>query len=433
MVAVEIEFAKSATDPWQAITCQVFGAGWTRGSSDDRGVWSIPEAGQASVYLVDPDRDLDPGNPIGAFAGAIDVGVPFRITLAGAIAFVGRIDAIHHELVPQNVWPLARIDAVDPIAKLASVQADWAALPAESTDARIVRILDAAEVTLRDVQTGGLQLQAHAAESTDAWSLLVDVTQNEMGSLQIRPDGTLVTRIRQTTWASSAAVLHLGCGGDALPLAQLQMDQSRSSIRNRIAATRAGSATTNVYYSPSSVARYGLRSMSRNDLELTSDSATMTWAQFVGTRSEKPTRAYQGVEIPRVTALQVAAIEAVPLYTGRVHVTIDEWGDPIDVTLRLLGVGWDVDDAGTPTATLILGTDWPLSPVGRSVVLDTDTQWLTAFPGGTGTLNWKVDAGSLKVNGSPIGLNGYASWILSWTSLALLRAGDPDVTPLPVE
>lgn len=424
MVAVAVEFAASLADPWQAITCQVFGAGWNRGSDSDRGVFALPEAGEASVFLVDPDRDLDPANAAGVFFGAIDVGVPFRISLAGAVAFTGRIETIHHELVPSNGIPLARINAVDPIAKLASVQADWTALPAESSSARITRILDAAEVTLRDVQTGGVQLQVHAAEQTDAWSLIVGVVQDELGAVEIRPDGTLVFRIRSTTWASSPPVLHLGCGGDALPLSELTMEQTRSSIRNRISALRVGSATTNVFYSPSSVARYGLRSISRTDIELTSDSATMQWAQFVGSRSDKPTRAYQGVEVPRATAAQVAAIEAVPLYTGRVHVTIDEWGPPIDVTLRLLGVGWEVDDTGTPTASLVLGTDWPLGPVGRSVVLDTDTQWLTAFPGGSGALYWKIDTGTLKVASSPVGFGGFASWILTWTSLGAFLAGD---------
>jgi hypothetical protein len=417
VVAVAVEFAKSLTDPWQAITCQVFGAGWSRGASNDRGVLTIAEAGQATVYLVDPRRDLDPKNPASVFAGQIDVGVPFRISLAGNVAFTGRIEAIHHDLNPDkgNI-PMAQIDAVDPIAKLAGVQADWPALPAESSDARIVRILDAAQVTLRDVQAGGLSLQASAAGESDAWSLIVDVVQNELGSVELRPDGTLVFRTRRTTWTAAAPLLHIGCGAGALPLTQLGIDQQRSTIRNRVAAKIAGSGTTNVYFSQPSVDRYGLKTLSKTDLVLTSDSAAMLWASFVGRRTANPTQAYQGVEVPNATTVQVAAIEGVPLFTGRVHVTVDGWGNPIDLTLRLLGVSWDVNEVAQATAALVLGTDWPLLPVGRDFVMDSDAQWALGMGAGSGVFNWEISGGTLRVEDTPDAFGGIASFVLTWNA-----------------
>jgi hypothetical protein len=81
-----------------------------------------------------------------------------------------------------------------------------------------------------------------------------------------------------------------------------------------------------------------------------------------------------------------------PLFTGRVHVYQDNYGNPIDRTLRLLGVAWDVDDQARATARLVLGTDTGLVSTLRRAEFDTQDQWIAGLGAAAGSLGWGADA-----------------------------------------
>jgi hypothetical protein len=368
---------------------------------------SVPEAGELVAYLVDPGRDLDPSNVGGAFYGAIDIGAGFRVTMGGVTAFTGKIDQIAHDLNPPRApgadpIPLARIAAVDGIAGAAAVDTiPSPTFPQETTSARVGRLLDGAGIATgsgqRDIQAGGQTLQAGALVN-DVWSDLLAVVQNEIGSIDFRPDGKVVYRIRATTWARTAPVLHLGCddpdSSAELALNSLRFMTERSTIRNRVSTARAGGSAVVLEDAPS-IAKYSLRASQRHDLVLLDDAAAGSWGAFVLNRMRRPSRAIENVSVTAGDA-GVAAIEAVPLYTGRVHVYQEDYGTPIDLVYRLLGVAWDIDDHANATATLTLSADTAVAPTARTATFDTDAQWTAGMGAAAGSVGWAVSGGALR-------------------------------------
>lgn len=353
--------------PWRAIECQVFGVGWNRGSTEWRGVFSIPEASQATAYLIDPGRDLDPGNATGAYAGEIAIGAEFKITVNDDAAFTGRITDLSHELEPNatDPIPLAKITALDPQGKLAGVDIAGYAAPAESTSLRIARILDLAQAATgagdRDIEAGGLPL-GPATFSGDAWSELVDVVLHEGGSVEWLPDGKIRTRLRATMWPATppAPVLDLGCHPDAIPLLRATFESERSAIRNRVRAG-VGGAGWGTRSDTASINRYGLRELLRENMTYDNGDGqgpnrADTWSLLVLAHHAAPPVTWRlNPYLNRPD--QITTIANVPLFTGRARVTIEGYGPDIDLDeLRLIGVAWSIDDAGA-TATLTLGGD----------------------------------------------------------------------------
>jgi hypothetical protein len=269
----------------------------------------------------------------------------------------------------------------------------------ESTSARIGHLLDVAGIATgvgqRDIETGGEQLQgAPLGLVNDVWSDLLAVAQNELGAIEFRADGSVRSRIRSTTWTPSAPVLHLGCSDDPdssseLALNALRLMTERSTVRNRIDVARAGGQSM-VIEDAASEAKYGIRSTQRRDLLLVEDGAVDAWSRFTLNRTKTPTR---GLENATVTATDagVAAIEAVPLFTGRVHVYQSHYGATIDRVVRLLGVAWDVDELANATASLTLGTDTGPVSTARTLFVDTFGQWSDRLGGSSGNVGWVVD------------------------------------------
>jgi hypothetical protein len=405
-VPVVVEFAATDAGVWRAITCQVFGAGWNRGASEDRGVIAVPEAGEASIYLYDPQRDLDPANPGGAYTGQIDVGVPIRVSLAGQVAFIGRVQEIRHDLEPADdpslaPRPVCRISAVDGAAKMAAVDTPTT-FPQETAGARVTRLLDLAGVATgsgqRDIEAGGVVLQAGALVNS-AWSDSLAAVQNELGSVDFRPDGKVVFRTRTSTWTPGAPALQLGCQVGGIPLGGIQLVTVRDTIRNQVNAARAGgTAVTETDTDPARLAKYGLRTVSRMDLRLLTDPDVDAWAKFLLARTKLPSRGYEQAVV-YADAAAVAAVEAVPLFTGRVHLVVDGFGATLDTVVRLLGVSWDVDADGNATASLVLGTDTGVQPVSYQAMLDLQAQWvayLGAASGGPAWAPWVVEGDTLR-------------------------------------
>jgi hypothetical protein len=409
-VTIAVEFAQAGTSSWTALTCDVFGLGWARGASEDRGVMAVPESGELSVYMIDPARDLDPANPSSVYAGKWDLGAQVRVTMSGAVRFTGTVDDIGTDLAPPPSpglpgMPITRFSVINGVALAAGVQSVTnAPYPQESTMARIGHLLDGAGIATgvgqRTIDAGGEPVQAAAGLTNDVWSDLLAIVQNELGSIEFRADGSVVARTRHTVWTPSAPVLHLGCddpdSSAELALSNLRLHSQRSTIRNRVDAARAG-GTAIVKDDAPSQARYGLRATQRHDLVVMDDTQVDAWAAFALNRARNPSRGLENAKVDASDA-GVALIEAVPLFTGRVHVYQDHYGSAaVDRVVRLLGVAWSVDAQANATATLTLGQDTAPVPTARAFSVDSTVDWLArmggaAVTGGwTGSVGWKID------------------------------------------
>ena len=363
---------------WQTITCDVFGLGWKRGSHEYRGVFGIPDAAAADLYLYDPALDLDPGNTAGSWYGLIDVGAEIRISM-GLVDFYGRITDIAHDLEPAP-WagaapmPVAHLSALDPQGRVSGVDlpvGSGSFYPVdETTNARIARIVAYAQVPgSHRIATGGRLLLGSGVEwpATDAWSMIVDVVQNELGSLEWFPTPTysqLVTHTRETTWPDTppATVLDLGCHAGAIPIWSAKVSTPINNIRNQVFAARALTDTTPTEWDGPSQPEYGLRPMTKSDLQLHDAADRDAWATFVLAHNAYPLQTWT-LETRPTRADQVFAIEATPLYVGWAHVTIDGYGPVIDRSMRVLGVSWSIDANAAGVCEITVGWDLPVPPL----------------------------------------------------------------------
>lgn len=360
-----VQFREPPAGPWRSIECRVFGAGWTRGSSEYRGVLGLPDAGQASVLLFDPTRALDPANPAGPYPGEIDIGVELRLVNHGVLVFGGRVTELDHRLEPAPRpggpgVPVVRMAAVDAQARMSATPGAVGTVAGETMAARIGRFLDAAKVAMRpgerDLEPGGEPLQAVVYQG-DFWNGVVETVTAELGSIEF--DGYVVrSRIRGTVWgAAPAPTLQLGCHAGAIPVADATFRLQRDTIRNTVFAKRISGAYFG-YTQAASENAYGYRAMFREGLWLNTDPQADTWTSFTLAHFVRPLTTWR-VTVRARSAADIAAIEAPPLYTGWARLTIDDQGPPIDVTLRLVGVEWSVDDTGQQVAVLTLGADPP--------------------------------------------------------------------------
>jgi hypothetical protein len=213
----------------------------------------------------------------------------------------------------------------------------------------------------------------------------------------------VVFRTRTTTWTPGAPVLQLGCQAGGIPLGGVQLVTVRDTIRNQVNAARAG-GTAVTEQDAASVTKYGLRTVSRMDLRLLTDPDVDAWAKFMVARTAKPSRGYEQAVV-YADAAAVAAVEAVPLFTGRVHLVVDGFGATLDTVVRLLGVSWDVDADGNATAGLVLGTDTATQLVSRQAMLDLNAQWATFLGATSGAVRWNVYADQLVVGSSQNGMD----------------------------
>jgi hypothetical protein len=311
--------------------------------------------------------------------------------------------------------------------------------PPETTMQRVAHLLDGAGVAVgaRTIDAGGEPIQAAPALTNDVWSDLIAVVQNELGSIEFRPDGSVIARTRHTVWTPSAPVLHLGCDDPdstaELALSSLALVSDRGTIRNLVDAARAG-GTSRTTQDVASQAKYGLRSTTRHDLQLVDDAQVDAWSAFALNRTKTPTRGLEQATVDATDA-GVALVEAVPLFTGRVHVYQDHYGPPINRVVRLLGVAWDVDDLANATATLTLGSDTAPVSTARSFGINSGADWAARLvppgdvwlaAGYVGFVGWAIDpaTGALRVANPPASgfaipnpTGGVVSLLLTWTAL----------------
>lgn len=360
--------------PWRDITCDVMGASWTRGSPEHRGLLNTPEAGSASIALIDKERDLDPANSAGIYYGQIDVGCDLRLRFGGRQVFIGRIVSIKHQFqyVGVDVLAVANIAVDGYQSKLALIPAiacsndAWVSdtYPDEITSARINRILNYCDVPTanRDIESGGAFLldmdKDGAVAAGTAWDLLVLSMVAELGSIEITTDGKIRTRNRNTVWGTNpSATLHLGCCAHAgvIPIYEAEYEMVRDSVRNDVRLT---ATETDDKFGPmvdnASIAKYGLRKFD-SEVQIYFDSTNADgWLNYFLARMKSPMKSWR-LTLRPTTQTEIDAIETVFLYTSRAHVVIDDVGGAlIDKQLRPVGLGWSVDPEGM-VCTLVLG------------------------------------------------------------------------------
>jgi hypothetical protein len=349
--------------------CVVEEVAWAWASTSDNGVVTVADAGGGTLTLHDPDRRFDPANDQ-ATDPLTKIGTRVQVIVAGVPAFTGRVDDVAHDLVT------CQVALVDDISALASIQFVETAVPAETSSARIGRILDLAAwpAAKRDIAAGGIGLQAGTV-AADAWSELVEVNRNELGALWITPAGSVAFRPRATAWGQNPTTqMVFGCPPSDVPLVALSTRGDQSDLVNILSAARRTGTQRTVTDSPSLVA-FGRHSHVQNDLEMATDALRDAWQDFYLRRQAQPIRGVGGFAC-RPGAAAIAKALALP-FGAVVQIKDEGHGPPIDRLARWVGTRWAIQPHLVELVA-VTGEDASFKPVARSLAIDTPAEWLAA-------------------------------------------------------
>jgi hypothetical protein len=267
-IRVELDTSQPTGAPnWQDISAFVRAWSTRRGRQYER---DRVQAGTATITLDNRDRRFDPTHAAGPYFGSLKPLRRMRIsaTWAGATypVYTGYVDR----------WPLAypegldatvTVQASDGLAVLSGRRLT-ASYPAERTDLRVGRVLDAASWTTgqswvlgsptnsqlgtttvvgpvgdRALGTGDSTMQAEVLDEVSALEHLYSVQDVENGLIYVSPAGAVVFRSRGQTIHNRVSLATFGDGDGELPYHEITLAYDLDRVYNDVRVTRTGAGT----------------------------------------------------------------------------------------------------------------------------------------------------------------------------------------------
>jgi hypothetical protein len=158
----------------------------------------------------------------------------------------------------------------------------------ETTGARINRVLDSVGwgAADRDIDTGDETVQATIFEGS-ALDEMFRTADAELSELYVQPDGKVRFRSRSAIRTATRSVTSQAMFGNwqnvnsgELPYSGRMLDYGEGRIANQILATNVGGTEQSKSDVPSQT-RYGVKSFSRADLILRTDTDSLMWAGLI--------------------------------------------------------------------------------------------------------------------------------------------------------
>jgi hypothetical protein len=225
------------------LTGKVFSVSVARGKNRDL---DRAQAGTLSVQLRNEDRSFDPKNPGGLYVDWVVPRRPVRVLTGGSAVFRGLIDDWNLAYSPGGE-AVASLDASDEFALFArQVNAGGSAV-AESSDARLDRVLDQSTVNWpsgrRDIEPGNTTLAAGLLED-NVLNYIQQIDESEQGLVFMSKDGDVALRPRLESIAGTA--VRFTDDGSGVPYEQILVTYGSETLTNRSTVESvAGTATAN--------------------------------------------------------------------------------------------------------------------------------------------------------------------------------------------
>lgn len=362
---------------WESLYCDLAGASWAWGASEDAGYLTVGAPQQLRAVLVDPARRFDPGNASSPDFGLLRTGRQVRVLFGTDIAYQGRLVDIVHDLT------FASLTVDDVIAQLGVVDVDTdgpLSLPdAQGASDRIAALAALAgwPTALSDLETDATPLLGSELAERTVWEALVETAQATLGVLATSQAGHLVYRTRASAWAPGDPLVVVGCDlPDGTPADvgtdDIAMASGANRIRNVVSAHRKGTDDPPVVaFDQASIDDYGKRTATA-DLVVRNQGDLTTWVDLVLGNLKQP--AYGGRAVRFVLRDAALAARVVQARFGDLWRLYDtHHGAPIDLTGRLAGLAYEVT-ASTISVVATLYEDPGLAPAARQSVLDTPAE-----------------------------------------------------------
>ncbi|WFE41959.1 hypothetical protein [Micromonospora sp. WMMD998] len=291
----------AADGVWTDVTPYVVSVSTRRGATRADGPILRYEAGTATIVLRNDDRRFDPTNLDGPYVAAGDTQVKpmraVRVRAAWASAtyplWQGYADEWRVSYDGPNSSQVA-LTCSDGFSVLASHDRG-ASVPAgggEDTGARVGRILDSVDWPDVDrvIAVGDSTVQETTLADNALAELLLTV-DSELGELYMDAQGRVTFRNRRGVVeddrsATSQATFGDGGGGE-LPYADVVVSYDAQSIYNRVSIARVG-GTAQVAEDTASQSAYLVRTYTRTDLLLESDSECADYAGYLLHQGRQP-------------------------------------------------------------------------------------------------------------------------------------------------
>lgn len=215
----------------------------------------------------------------------------------------------------------------------------------------------------RSIEGGQSLLQAYSADSDDVLTVLKRIAESENGTMFMGRDGRVVFQDRHAR-ITSTSVATFGDGPGELPYGDVTWSVEDTRIANEVSITRAGGATQTAI-DIASQEDYGIRSLSKSGLLISSDLEALSAATWLLRRYKAP-----GLRAARLS-IDGAADPATlwPLLLPR------ELSDRITVIRRpAAGITYQqdvfIEAMQISIDTTAWRSDWQLSPAGN------ETAWV---------------------------------------------------------
>lgn len=300
-------------------------------------------AGQLNVEFNNHDRAFDPLYASSPFAGDIVPRREIRATTGSAVVYTGWIDDWNYSYLPDGD-SIAEAIAYDATSILSGQTLAAGTPVTQLSGARVNDVLDqiAWSPTLRNIDAGQATLGiAEIQADTNAMSYLQQVATSEVGLVFVGKDGA-VNFVDRAQGPTSASLVTFG--GTGIPFQSLEVLYGSDSLYNSVILGRTGGGTATAT-DLESVADYGLRTLSQNDLLLSTDLALADTALALVQRYSQPEYLFNSLEVAlhKLSSAQQAQILGMEIGSiGEVIFTPNGIGDPIQRYVQVISINHTV-------------------------------------------------------------------------------------------
>lgn len=322
------------------VTSRVRRFSLSRGRSS---LFSSFPAGQLNVEFNNHDRAFDPLYASSPFAGDIVPRREIRATTGSAVVYTGWIDDWNYSYLPDGD-SVAEAIAYDATSILSGQTLAAGTPTTQLSGARVNDVLNqiAWSPTLRNIDTGQATLGTAVIQAdTNAMSYLQQIASSEVGLVFVGKDGA-VNFIDRAQGPTSASLVTFG--GTGIPFQSLEVLYGSDSLYNSVILGRTGGGTATAT-DLESVADYGLRTLSQNDLLLSTDLALADTALALVQRYSQPEYLFNSLEVAlhKLSSAQQAQILGMEIGSiGEVIFTPNGIGDPIERYVQVISINHTV-------------------------------------------------------------------------------------------
>ena len=330
------------------------------------------EAGTASIVLDNASANYWPDNAAGLYYGNVRPGkrVNIRATYMAVIydIYTGYVEAYSPGWkTGGGLGSTMTIDCADEVKPMSRLLINNAGYAQELSGARVNNVIDYyVPYPEKDIDAGQSLMQATGAlANINAMDHLFTVQESELGLFWIRGDGYVVFQDRHARMNAPYTISQATFGDTPgeMKYYALELSYDDQYLYNDIRITRVG-GIEQVAGDPTSVLRYGTRSLSRTALLMTNDAEALDQANYLLSRFKDP-----ALRVKNITILpQADPVNLWPKVLGyeiSTRITIKLTQASINADYHIEGIGHDVD-----AATGVWKTRWELSNA------DAQTYWI---------------------------------------------------------